>query len=242
MFDSRPLPKDCASCKTCASAEWSVLGESGVAYLTRARHSSIYREGETIFHQNDEPQGIYCIETGSILLHQYDAFGNETGFRVILAGETLGWRSFFAGQRHITTAVALTPSRVCIIGAPDFRAMIHNYPSLAVAFLKSVARDRGPLDGLLLRSPHLPVRVRVINLVLILAGQLVQVGDAEGRVEFHLPLQRQQIAAMVGIRSETLSRALHDLNDEGLFYIRGRKVIIPDYGRLVRVVHFDPPV
>lgn len=235
MFDVRPMPKNCADCATCPQVEWSELGREGLDHLTRVRRTFEYQPGESIFHQNDDPKGIYCIEHGNILLRGFDAFGHETGFRVIVNGETIGWRSFFAEQPHAATALALTACRVCLISGTDLRVMMRDFPGLMQRFLKTLARDRGPAEGLLLRSPQLPVRIRVINLLLVLSRHIHDTDVASGKngpTRFILPLKRQQIASMVGARNETLSRTLAALQEEGLVKFKGREVVIPDYGRL----------
>lgn len=231
MFDVRPMPKNCADCATCSQVEWSDMDDDGLDQLTRARRTFEYQPGESIFHQNDDPKGIYCIEHGNILLRGFDAFGHETGFRVIVNGETIGWRSFFAEQPHAATALALTACRVCMISGTDLRMLMRDYPGLMLRFLKTLACDRGPAEGLLLRNPQLPVRIRVINLLLVLSEH-VQRTDGNGPTKFLLPLKRQQIASMVGARNETLSRTLAALQEEGLASFKGREVIIPDYDRL----------
>ncbi len=231
MFDVRPMPKNCADCATCPQVEWSDLASEGLDHLTRVRRTFEYQPGESIFHQNDDPKGLYCIEHGNILLRGFDAFGHETGFRVIVNGETIGWRSFFAEQPHAATALALTACRVCLISGTDLRMMMREYPGLMQRFLKTLARDRGPAEGLLLRNPQLPVRIRVINLLLVLSEHVHTPGN-DGPIKFFLPLKRQQIASMVGARNETLSRTLAALQEEGLASFRGREVVIPDYGRL----------
>lgn len=232
MFDVRPMPKNCADCATCQKVEWSELDNGGLDHLTRIRRTFEYQPGESIFHQNDDPKGIYCIEHGNILLRSFDAFGHETGFRAILSGETIGWRSFFAEEPHAATALALTACRVCQISGTDLGVMMRDYPGLMQRFLKTLARDRGPAEGLLLRNPQLPVRIRVINLLLVLS-QNIHAPDDTGPTKFMLPLKRQQIASMVGARNETLSRTLAALQDEGLASFKGREVNIPDYDRLV---------
>ncbi len=96
------------------------------------------------------------------------------------------------------------------------------------------------MDGLLLRNPQLPVRIRLINFLIILGEHLYADGD---NVQFTLtlPLQRQQIASMIGTRSETLSRTIAGLQDEGLAQFNRREVHIPDYEYLLQesenVVH-----
>lgn len=231
MVDVRPMPKNCADCATCPRVEWSDLGQDGLDQLTRVRRTFEYQPGESIFHQNDDPKGIYCIEHGNILLRGFDAFGHETGFRVILQGETIGWRSYFADQPHAATALALTACRVCLISGTDLRAMMRDHPDLMHKFLKTLARDRGPAEGLLLRSPQLPVRIRVINLLLVLSRHMHGL-DGDGSIRFMLPLKRRQIASMVGTRNETLSRTLAALQEEGLASFKGREVVIPDFLRL----------
>ncbi len=233
MRKSQSVALNCVNCSTCAQVEWAGLEPAGLDYLSKAKRTFDYQPGESIFHQGDDPQGIYCIEQGNILLRQFDRAGNEVGFRVIMDGETIGWRSYFAEQAHAATALALTACRVCLIPASDLIAMMKAQPSLAHRFLKTISRDRGPADGLLLRNPQLPVRIRLINFLIILGEHLYANGDNR-QFSLTLPLQRQQIASMIGTRSETLSRTIAELEASGLVHFVRREVRIPDYGNLLR--------
>lgn len=217
-----------------------MLDEAGKERLSKVRRTAIFEEGETIYRQSDKSGGILCVETGNILLRQYDKFGNETDFGIVTNGETIGWRSHFSDQGHAATAVALTPCRICLIPGAQLTDLLHDYFDLSMAFLKSVAKDRGPQEGLLLRNPNLPVRIRLINFMLILARQMAP-GQHEGEICFILPISRRQIAAMVGIRIETLSRSLASLAEEGLFEANGRRVTIFDRQCLIKEVAFDLP-
>ena len=108
-------------------------------------------------------------------------------------------------------------------------------PLLQPGLRQHIERDRGAAEGLLLRSPQLPVRIRVINLLLVLSRHIHDADSGGGKKEptrFTLPLKRQQIASMVGARNETLSRTIAALQEEGLVKFKGREVVIPDYGRL----------
>ncbi|MFB3135749.1 MAG: helix-turn-helix domain-containing protein [Rhodospirillales bacterium] len=49
-------------------------------------------------------------------------------------------------------------------------------------------------------------------------------------------LARQDLAAMIGIRPETMSRAIKQLEEDGVAYFSGRSVQVPDVKRLLREI------
>ena len=54
----------------------------------------------------------------------------------------------------------------------------------------------------------------------------------DGMVKLELPLSRRDLAAMVGARPESISRAIRRLEDDGIAEFSGRMVTIPEVGRL----------
>jgi CRP/FNR family transcriptional regulator len=238
MMDYRPHVKTCSDCGTCLKVEWSELDQAGLEQLASSLRTFYYQPGEVIFHQSDAPQGIYCIDQGKILLCQYDFFGNEIGFGVAYQGETVGWRSFFARENHSATARALTSCRICLIPEDTIHRLIRGYPALAQRFLRTVARDRGPTESLLLRNPRLPARIRLINLLLIFCNNTYK-PNKDGEMMFRLPINRQQLASLIGVRSETLSRTIAILRKEGLARFHDREVTIANHDRLVHESNRD---
>ena len=223
--------KQCSQCWVHARTEWSVLSEAGVKKIDAARRSVQYRPGESIFHQHERSHGVYCLESGHLLLRHFDVFGEQTNFQVVKYGETLGWRSFFAERPHAATAIALTRCDVCFVPGRVINECIAREPALAHAFLKTIALDRGPYEALMLRSPKLPARVRFVYLLLYLRNRCAN-RTRRGMLVYDLPLQRQDIASMIGIRSETLSRVIHDLEREKLARFKGRQITVPDPEKL----------
>ena len=56
--------------------------------------------------------------------------------------------------------------------------------------------------------------------------------DDDGILHIKLPMTRQQLAAMVGTRPETLARTLGALTTEGIALFEGRNVRVPDLDSL----------
>ena len=229
------LPESCASCSAYPTTEWACLSALAGDILKSSRRLTTYRIGETLFHQHGAPQGIYCLMKGLVILKRFDVFGNETAFRLLFPGETCGWRSLFAEEEHVASAVVLEASTVCLVPRAEIERMMKVDPGLARQFLRTMARDPGPADAILLRNNFLPARVRLAHLLLILADRCAA-NPGQGRLSFRLPIKRKHIAALIGVGSETVSRAIKELEDESLARFDKRDLIIPDVAALRRAV------
>ncbi len=224
----------CLTCPRFESVEWSVLDNDSLNEMWHSLRPKEYAAGETIFSQHDHSQGIYCLEEGRILLRQFDIYGAEIGFRIILDSGTLGWRSYFAEEPHASNGLALTDCRICLIPATAVKRMVSRNNDIALTFLKTLARDPGPQDAIMLRSPHVPVRIRLVQLLLILMEDAA-LEETTDTFLLDLPVKRVQIASMIGTRSETLSRVIKELSEQDLVKFEGRHVTIPSVARLSEV-------
>lgn len=225
------LPQSCASCPVSSTTEWACINKEANVFLVQARRLTTYQVGETLFHQNDPSLGVHCLMSGLVILKRLDAFGTETAFRLLFPGQTCGWRSLFADQAHMASAVVLEPSKVCFIPRAELDRMMHADPGLSRRFLRTLAIDPGPADAVLLRSPFLPARVRLAHLLLILIERRLN-EETNGAVCYRLPVKRKHIAALIGTSGETVSRTIKELEDDSLASFDGRNVIIPDIDRL----------
>ncbi len=209
----------------------SGLDPADAEYLENARVTMAYKRGDRVFSQGERAAGLYCIRSGHVLLWHLDATNHRTGFRVVGPGEIMGYRSMFGEEPHAATAEALTSCDICSFPKEAIYVVIDSCPDMARAFLRTLARDRGPPDGLLLRGQHLPVRVRIVFLLLILMDRYAQAIDGGGLL-FQLPLLRRDIATMLSTRPESVARAIKELERDEIAIFRGRSVAVADRQRL----------
>ena len=210
----------------CEDAIWDVLTPEQHRRLAAGCGSRQYARGAYIFHQDDPPEGLYCIRSGYVLLSQVDRFGNETAFRLATGGEVIGYRSLFAEQPHSAGARSLAPTRACCIPRTLLRGLRDENHALDAAFLKTLARDPGFVDAPLLRSPLLPLRVRFAYLLTVLRrehGRPVEEG-----LLFEVPLTQRDTAALLGARPETVARVHRELEDAGLCRFRRGRILVCD--------------
>jgi len=212
---------------------WSALTPAEAALLEKEQVTSHHVPGEMVFRQDDPSAGIHYIEEGYVLVSRVDALGNETTFGIFGPQETIGHRSFFAEDLHIASARAITPCKAFLIPPGTLRKLFASNADLAWWFLRTIASDRGPPDGLLLRGNGVHTRLRMIRLLLVLRDRFAR-RDENGQLVIELPLSRAEIANMVGVAPETVTRTIREIEDERLAVFRGRRVLVPNPDLLER--------
>lgn len=70
-------------------------------------------------------------------------------------------------------------------------------------------------------------RQSTLRLLLTLQDEYDLVGE-NGKLIMELPVSRDDLAAILGVRRESVSRVIHDLNDGGLVRFMGRHLEMPN--------------
>lgn len=217
--------RNCFTCQARGRTEWCVLTDEELKLVDRSKISREYLPGEVIFHEADPCQGIHCIETGLVGVRKMNANGQEILLRLGYPGDTLGYRSLLSGDVHNNSAEALEPSGVCFIDASTVRTLLTKNPALGLRFLTHAAKDLSAAEDKVLQSTTLPVRARFAHLLLVLKDRYGVVSK-DGAMEIDLPLSRQDMAAMIGIRPESMSRTIRSLEEDEIARFSGRRVRI----------------
>lgn len=226
------------SCFTCQSrerSEWCALKDDDLALLDRSKLTVNYRQGENVYMQGNACHGVYCIEAGTVAIRRVDAQGNSILLRLAHPGQTVGYRDFFGGQGHTASAEALTPSRVCHVEGQSLRRMLDHNPALGLNFLSHLAEDLDHAEESILQNSALPVRTRLAHLLLTMKDRFAGVTD-DGTIVISLPLARQDLAALLGTRPETIARTISALEADEVARFSGRNVHIADLDLLLNEI------
>jgi CRP-like cAMP-binding protein len=226
------------SCRTCASrlrSNWRSLTAVELERLDRARRVVRCDAGEAVFEQGDPHVGVYCVRSGTIAVRKLDAEGNMVTLGLSYPGDLLGCESLADAGEHRTSAEAVVPATVCLLDGSAVTAALAGSPELVRDTLRRSAAELERAHDALVRAATLPPRDR---LVLLLLQLLQRHGEtcADGSCRVDLPLPRRDLASMVGVRHETLSRLIARLETEGLAHFSGRRVTVPSYRRLAAAV------
>ncbi|MAU25976.1 MAG: hypothetical protein CMH48_10330 [Muricauda sp.] len=172
-----------------------------------------YRKGQTIFQQGSIPKGAHYIKSGWVKISRVDGNGNEKVLRLVTKNQFIGHLSLIKKWDYLSTAVAVTDCEIFFIAKQVFFELLqkdNTFASLVIEMLADeLVETETHLDTLLTKN----IQERIANLLL----SLEQSSDADPTFNDSLiRLPKKDLAAIVNITPETLSRHLKMLDDEGL--------------------------
>ncbi|MDO5711533.1 MAG: Crp/Fnr family transcriptional regulator [Micrococcales bacterium] len=184
--------------------------------IRRSRGELIHRPGEDV-------SDLLVVHRGRVAISHLAANGQDRLIRVLEAGEFAGESAFVTGSRPEHTATALTDVELCGFDHRDLRALVAQYPDIAVRMLHAVVSRLEETDKMVAEQSTADVEARLVGYLLDLPSHQV-----DGRITVRLPLARKDIASLLGTTPETLSRRLTGLARAGLLSVHGRDVVITD--------------
>ncbi len=197
--------------RSCKATEWNHIEFQDRQLLAKAIHSRVYEPGETLFRQGEENRGIFCVQSGLVGLRRSDDHGNSAFLRLFRPGEVAGYPAFLGRKNHPNTAEVLTRSTICLIEASQLRWILKRNFSLMESLLQTASLMTAGL------------RCRLFQLLLIFYESYgAKLG--EGSYAVDLPVQRKDLAALLGAKPESISRLISRLEGEGLLRFEGRRV------------------
>lgn len=212
----------CSKCAFYSGSIWRPVEPTSVTPLARnfVRRELTY--GEVLFQQGSDNRGVFCVSRGLIALRTHHAEGNSTLLRLAYPGEVIGFRSFLGDGPHQTEARALMPSRVCIVPRSAAQRLVQSNSGVMAQL---VARCLKELD----RTHERICSAATKTYKEQLAGLLTTLMDNHGvrcgnDLQMKLPLSRSDLADLLGVQPETLSRLIRRLENDGDYRIKGRMV------------------
>lgn len=221
----------CLLCGKAGPSPFCCLGPEHIARHEAAGRIQTYRRGQVIFHAGNVPLVLYGISAGTVKVSATTTGGTTLILRIVGAGDILGYRPLLAGERYAVTAEAIATTRVATIPRDEIFGALRRSPDTALWFLAKLARELRTSEEQMVACMHLPVRRRVARLLLTLLGRMpAREPQARGGVQgsvVDLAISRTELAQMIGIAPETLSRTLRALADEGVIaFGAGREIVV----------------
>lgn len=196
------------------------------------------QRGETIYRPGDPLSQLLVVHRGSVRITHLDASGAERLLRVLEPGDFIGEAAFVAGLPPEHFATAMTDVQLCTFDHREFNGLVADYPAIATEMLRTVMGRLESAERFIAEVTDSPVATRVARYLLDLPGSPVSVSEgsagsaAPAGVSVQLPLAKKDVASLLGITPESLSRQFAALQGSGVLTVRGRSIEIHDLARL----------
>lgn len=211
----------CETCPVRASAACAVLTEEERDALAALGRTRVLERGETLFTAGDEEAACATLVSGALKVTAIDRDGNEQILALVHPSGFIG--ELFTPFAH-HDVVALTESRLCTFARADLERAIDSYPALARALLRRAQEDLLATRGLLELTGNASAESRLAALIHDFAVA-ASANSCHAAQAFELPLTRGEIAGMLGLTIETVSRKLGELETSGAIRRKGKRGI-----------------
>jgi diguanylate cyclase (GGDEF)-like protein/PAS domain S-box-containing protein len=184
----------------------------------------VLKAGDTLYRAGDKFRDIHVLRVGLCKLSGYCAEGREDLITILFKGDWLGFDGLADG-RHRYTAVA---ADVCEVLTVSYEALLRagaRNPALLAQMHSAISRQNARERDAVLSMHALPADGRVAAFLCRWADELEQCGLRSDQIT--LPTTRAEIGGHVGLRLESVSRAMSNLAREELirFGARSRRDI-----------------
>lgn len=235
---SVPALKLKAACSTCSVRELCL--SVGMNVVDAERLSAIVpqrikvRKGEALFHAGDALRSLYAVRFGFFKTTISSEDGREqlTGFQ--MGGELLGIDAI-SRNLHVCDATALEDSEVCPIPFAHLEKLSRELPSLQHNLNRILSQEIVRDHEMLLLMGNLNAEERMAAFLLNLSNRMAMRGYSP--TAFVLRMTREDIGSYLGLRLETICRAIAYLRANDSVRISGRAVEILDLERLRQLMN-----
>jgi len=196
--------------------------------IIEERKSRQIKKNQIIYYDGDKGTGLYLVISGKIKTIRLAEDGRELMTGIIGSEEYLGVNALLSNEPYTDTATALEDSVVCLIPKDQIEQLLNLYPEVAREFIKLLANDIRDKEDQLMQLAYHSVRKRMAEAMIRLHRQ--EKDSASG-----FKITREDLAAMAGMATETVSRTLSDFKDEGLIDKKGSLITILQPEKLAKM-------
>ena len=203
------------------------LRDNEIANLAVSTREVSLHKGQILFQRGALLDGFYVVVHGQIKLAFSSPQGHEKVLSIVGPGQSFGEAVMFMDRPYMVFAQALKDSQLLLIAKSAILDELEKDPKLGRKMIASLS----------MRLHHLITDVEAYSLhsgrQRIIGYLLRDNPEPETRtLTVTLPTSKGTIASRLNLTQEHFSRILHELQENGLITVQGRKIGIPNVEKL----------
>ncbi len=192
-----------------------------------------FNKGEMIYSQGDSFSSIYVVRSGCVQTYSLDEKGEELVEGIFYPGEFLAL-DCISFKRYSHFALARENSDLCKINYHELEVLSREEPDMALHISKAISSQ---LSKQLKWSQTISdgdIKKRLCSWLIIISSKLKV--SKENSFKFTLPINHYEIAQMLRMRPESLSRIIKELNKEDFIKVSNKECHIKDLNSLISAI------
>lgn len=180
-----------------------------------------YSKGTIIFNEGDSAKYYFQIQSGEVKMNNFNEDGKEFIQGIFTNGESFGEPPLLLSKNYPANAVALADVLLLQLSQPAFLELLHEHPETAIAISTRLANRLYYKSVMASEISSQDPEHRLLKLIDYLKLHVEEIPEDE---KYCVPLTRQQLADLTGLRVETVIRSIKSLEKKGALVIEHRKI------------------
>jgi len=173
------------------------------------------KKKQVIYYEGDAVTGIYLVLRGKVKTAKLTADGRQLMTAIYTDDEYFGIPALLLNEPYAETAEALEDTTLCLLQKDMLEDLLNRYPDIARQFIRILSNDLLEREQQLMQLAYFSVRKRLAEVLLRLYKQ------ERGGPDPSIKVSRDNLAALAGMATETVSRILSDFKSENIIERKG---------------------
>jgi len=193
-----------------------------------------YKKGSNIFIEGERAEAVYVVKIGKVKIYKTGNDGKEHIIHIMSDGEVFAESCIFEACPYPASAEAIEDTVVYVLDNKKLEKILEEHPKIAVELVKIMAKRLRmvamQIENLSLKDANQRTATLIVNLFKS-SGIEIRNGS-----KIKLNVSRTEMANMIGLTRETLTRTLFKFKNEGIIDIDGKELIIVSSHKLMELI------
>lgn len=188
--------------------------------------------GQTVFHAGDTPEFVGCVREGCLRMQKTLADGRQHIVGLLVEGDMFG--RVHEAPLHFEIEAA-TDAVVCAFRHRAFEDLLLRSPELERVVILNIINELDRARDWMIILSNQKITARLAGFLLVLCTRFAEIDHVvameNGQIDIRIPINRADLAHLLGARPESISRGFQALAKAGRI-----DLLRPN---LIRVLDFD---
>lgn len=179
-----------------------------------------FKAHDTIFQEGGTPKRYYQITEGRVKLNHYDEDGKEIIQSILFSGQSVCELLLFITEKYPVNAITLTPCEIITIPKDNFFKLLADYPNVSLDINKFISERLYQKFVMMQHNLSLRPEVRLLGIL----DYFKSYSNNKEKYSFEVYLTRKQMAAITGLRIETVIRTIKKMESDHVLKLINSKI------------------
>lgn len=214
---------------------WSILNAEERRIIVDNFAIHHFKKNQIIYSQSEEAEHLWCLLKGKVKIFKEGVGGRSQIIRLYRPVQYFGFRAFFAGEPHASSASAFEESTLGALPMTVVEKLINCNRKVAWFFIRELAYNLGGSDTRIVNLTQKHIRGRLAEALIVLRDNY---GYEDDEATIKIYMSREDLANLSNMTTSNAIRTLGAFVNEKLLVVDGRRIKIINEPQLRKISKF----